>query len=1274
MSRRLIMLDITGNDISELNDSDLRSLIGLLCEAELRSKGLPIAGVTWGGDQNASDGGIDVRVEVTSALHNDGFIPRSNTGFQVKKPDMPRNAIIEEMRPKNQLRQVIKDLADNEGAYIIVSSQGSTADSALRNRKAAMFNAVADYSNATHLKVDFFDRGRIASWVRAHPSLILWVRHKLGRSIQGWKSYDNWAKSPGGMKETYITDDQVRLYNSTSFDSKALSVKEGINEIRSILIRPGSSVRLVGLSGVGKTRLVQSLFDERIGQNPLNSSQVFYSDISDSPLPDPRNFAEMLIALQKRLILIIDNCPPDLHRRLTSICSAAGSQLSLLTVEYDVRDDQPEETEVYRLEPASNDLIEKVILSRFAHITQIGARTIAEFAGGNARIAIALAKTIERGEDISQLRDSDLFERLFHQRHLPDNRLLKAAEVCSLVYSFDIRTSEVEDSELKLLGSLIDLNVRELFENVGELKRRELVQQRSYWRAILPHAVANKLAERALQNIPANIITNTFINSGSDRLLISFSRRLGFLHNSQVALQISREWLSETGLLGNIMNYNQLSVTLLKNIAPIDPNSVLSLIEGVVNKENSHIFFSRENNYFNEFTRLLRSIAYDQLLFERASHLLCRFALAESPNENNNSTRRLLKSLFYIYLSGTHATPERRLSIISSLLESDSEAHVDLGLSLLEASLEAWHFTSSYSFEFGARARDYGWSPSSREDINQWYKTFLNYILPLAILENSLASKLKSLLSVKFRGLWTKAAMFDELESVIKSISEKHTWNDGWTAVKSTLRFDGKEMAPNAVTRLNKLADILAPTTLLDKARLYAFSSHNKSFDLIDTTDEKPGLMAGITNLQQITCILGQKVGTDMNLVNELLPDLLSQEGTRIFDFGKGLSESTSTPENLWANMLQQLHFIPKSKRNYQLLRGFLYGLSSTNNVLCEKLLNEAVTDPILSFVFPIIQTSVSINKEGVERLKQALEVEHTPIWMYTNLSYGRTMDDISDIDFCELMKLISSKKEGGNVAIDILHMRIHGEDNGTINEKFVTLGQELLLQYSFTRNNANQQNYELGRLVEYCFTNLNSETQKNMRKVANKIATELENYYFVTDFDDILKAIALTHPFIFLDVFLMKKEVIYGLAQLISDDIHSFSNPLSVIEDDVILTWCDVNPEVRYQLIASVIMPYMNNDNKMEWTPIALTLIKNSSDPVSVLKQFKRSFRPTSWSGSRANMMERFVPLISQLKNHDDAVISEWAILEERIFIEEIRSEREWELTKDRERDERFE
>ena len=51
------MFEITGDDIALLSDEDLRSLIGRLCESEMRLRGFPASAVTWGGNQTAKDVG-----------------------------------------------------------------------------------------------------------------------------------------------------------------------------------------------------------------------------------------------------------------------------------------------------------------------------------------------------------------------------------------------------------------------------------------------------------------------------------------------------------------------------------------------------------------------------------------------------------------------------------------------------------------------------------------------------------------------------------------------------------------------------------------------------------------------------------------------------------------------------------------------------------------------------------------------------------------------------------------------------------------------------------------------------------------------------------------------------------------------------------------------------------------------------------------------------------------------------------------------------------------
>ena len=199
------MFDVTPDEICQLNDIDLRELVGRLCEAELIKRGLSPSAVTWGGSQTAKDGGLDVRVALAKGTSIDGFIPCPSTGFQVKKPDMPKAAIIEEMRPNGSIRPVLLELADEAGAYIIVSSTGSTTDSALRNRQKALREALKGVSNAEQLTTDFFDRTRLATWVRCHPGLILWVKEKIGRALCGWRPYGPWASAIEGDDAEYIS-------------------------------------------------------------------------------------------------------------------------------------------------------------------------------------------------------------------------------------------------------------------------------------------------------------------------------------------------------------------------------------------------------------------------------------------------------------------------------------------------------------------------------------------------------------------------------------------------------------------------------------------------------------------------------------------------------------------------------------------------------------------------------------------------------------------------------------------------------------------------------------------------------------------------------------------------------------------------------------------------------------------------------------------------------------------------------------------------------------
>ena len=97
------MFDVTPDDIAQLNDVDLREVVGRLCEAELARRGLSTAAVTWGGNQTAADGGLDVRVALPVGTLIDGYIPMFSTGFNINWHEQPERRIESTPEPKGCL-------------------------------------------------------------------------------------------------------------------------------------------------------------------------------------------------------------------------------------------------------------------------------------------------------------------------------------------------------------------------------------------------------------------------------------------------------------------------------------------------------------------------------------------------------------------------------------------------------------------------------------------------------------------------------------------------------------------------------------------------------------------------------------------------------------------------------------------------------------------------------------------------------------------------------------------------------------------------------------------------------------------------------------------------------------------------------------------------------------------------------------------------------------------------------------------------------------------
>lgn len=1271
------MFEVSGKEISELNDDDLRSLVALLCEAELSSRQFSTSAVTWGGDQNSSDGGVDVHVALPPGSTIDGFIPRSTTVFQVKKPDMQRKKIISEMKPGNAVLPVIQDLANMGGAYVIVSSKACTAHTALAKRRNSMREALDEVTNAGLLHTDFYDQTRLATWVRTHPALITWVKARSGRALSGWQPYGPWSGNTKDAAGEFILDDKLRINFREHRDAPAQSIVEAIDEIRKQLSQPRSISRLIGLSGVGKTRLVQALFDDKVGIHPLPPTLAIYTNLSDDPNPQPVGLASDLIARCHRAILIIDNCPPDLHQRLQELCSRPKSNLSVLTVEYDVRGDEPEGTQVIALEAASQELIEELIQRRYPHLSQIDITKLASVSGGNARIAIALAETVQRTETVAELSNDQLFQRLFVQRHTPDKSLLQAAKVCSLVYSFDGETLEGDDTELSRLAILANQSTRDIYGHVSELYRRNLVQQRGVWRAVLPHAVANRLAGYALEDIPYELIEQELVQNSSQRLILSFSRRLSFLNSHKKAKTIADQWLTSEGLLGNAFKFSKTEVVIFENIASVSPEAALEVLERAEheNPRNAITVWQRHRH-------LLRSIAYDAALFERCIQPLANAAAHGSAGLKTRDTADIVFSLFWSRLSGTHASVEQRLRTIENLIESSNQKLQELGLLAIKAMLKTTGFTSRYNFEFGARSRNFGYEPKSDTEIAEWYGGTLAFIKRSAFLIHHCRNALRQIIASRFLALSKLPGVFIELEHVFTQLTGNDFWAEGWLACKEVIQSGHPELSSNTIERIHVLEAKLRPADTEQSLRAALQSHRGRGLDIFPTesprTNKNESEQIG-TYIEALSEEISKNKASLASTLSWLFIYDTSSDYREIY-LGRGLANGASDLRSTWIEILQSFSRARAGRLHTGILHGFMAVAQTNNPEIADSILNSLLNGADTADLLPELQSNVKIDERGVSRLILASKAKNVSAEHFRCLAFSRAIQQIPSIHLKEIIINLSSKDEGYSVALDMVHRRLdhNAINNLPLDPSLMEAGRWVLQNFMFNGllYQKDQQDYSLATLARACLVGHDARLHAAAaaHNLKEAVCNHLTDTYATNDY---IAALLEVQPLTVLNTIFpsSQTEEAEGIA-LFDEPYQNHTIPTDALDQETLIKWCEQDREQRYTIAAMIITPhnYSNEGRSQQWPNQAAALLTNAPDPSRVLSTISERLRPVSWVGSLATLLETNSKWLAETESLVTPILAKELHKLKNELLHEAHLQRHEETAMSRKKDERFE
>lgn len=1047
--------------------------------------------------------------------------------------------------------------------------------------------------------------------------------------MQGWQRFSDWSNTKAEIEAEYYFDDNVKVISPNHQQNNELNVVEGINEIRQKLSSTGTSVRLIGLSGVGKTRFAQALFDERIGENSLDHRNVWYCDLGDSPVPMPEHFIEELIQKNKSYILIVDNCGQDTHANLTR--KVQNTQIALMTIEYDVKDDLPERTDVYKLKPISIEIVQKVIERHYPHINDLNSRKVAEFAGGNYRLALAIASNIERTDNLALLTDKELFERLFWQQGHVNEELLKVAQNFALVYSFNIEDSGEENSELDFLAGLARVDADTAIEDIETLKKKDIVQQRGKWRAILPHALANHLAKEVISTKLVQQI-DQFAKKMPARLQTSFIKRLSYLHDIPKVKDLANLWLSNDGWLGEKIlkgTYDSQDLVKVRLLSLISEDQLLALIEQ--KHELDEKFLTRENPYFIELSRLIRSLAYQKHNFKRAFQLLIYFAKDEKENERNNSIRDLTISLFRLYTSETLADLEQKKEILNELKSQEKYQSILLDCISTALNFHEYGYFIRESNESG-KFSDYGYHPETYEEILSWVDFLLELLNELDI--RGIAKARTIFVNHLKEIIWTCG----ETETVKKHLevfNKRSFFVEAHNKILNIIKWNTDELkskAPEILEELSELEIDLRPnkSNISELIKSYILIPDYKLDEMLKDYDEEDSIkIPEFTNYEHLIDYISKNL-QNIEVLKENLELLISaNSGCVENNYLKKLGENSAklfVDSNQFIESIKFLN-IENPLRSSEFLLGILKGFKKQSTDDFKKIIEFMISNDKYKYMVCLLLIQTCKNDDDFLYFSHLITSKKLGILNFPRLAVCKNRNIISNTQFEILLDALINIQ-----ALDEVKSILSEECffQKKLEEKYL----DILIKHAHELFK-NSENYDhIEDTFKYLFT-LDQTTQ-------NKILGDIKNIFNEERYISIhrnskkfklLKICVERCTTEFICLFLEDKEFMDKLWN------HDFLKVFAYAKEDEVLSWINNDQDKINEWIKSSSLFSTQDNGDINWLDLTKKLLNISKTPSQTLEdiiqnnvfEIKESI---VYSGRWSDVLKQRIPYLTSLKD----------------------------------------
>lgn len=1234
--------EITPGDINQLDDIQLTRLLRKLLYLEAISNGINNFYLRVPLEINVPDGGEDGNIEWVGIKTSTNWLPINKVCFQIKAKSMGPEACYEETlnSEQTQLKPKIKEILDKGGAYIIFCNHRAQNinNNVSRIRDALQKVGRSDFLTAL---VKFYDNEDIASWVNQYSHCIFYTNELLGREINNnFKTWDNFiVQNPKFQKYKFIDNDFL------------IRIKTSIQEI---IIEEGKIFRLVGLSGLGKTRLIYEVFNEK----ELSNLFIYYDSNIDANVVIEH--ISLFVGMKKNGFIVIDNCNLKLHDKIKS--EITNSKISVLTI-----DNNPKEINrdpYWLISPKDlEDVIESLIKSIMPYkLNENQIARITEFSQGFPLIAVLLAENILNDKSIGEITDIEIIRKLIGVNDF-DNDDVRVLQACSIFDNLgyyneleEQRNAIAINYDISRLSVAKDLLEQRFYEICEKYIERGIIDRRGRYIFVKPKPLALHLAAVWWKQCRKDKILEILDYIIKNNLSVQLMNQLEKLDFLPKAKEIIITLNDINGPFDNAEVLNtELGSRLFCSMVEVNPEITCNTLE--------RLFLGKPKNYLIQIKEgrrnivwALEKLCWRKTTFNIATKILFDFAVAENETWGNNATG-VLKQLFHIHLSGTEASLLQRFEILKWSLNISNE-HKALAIKVLGSALENQFFTRDSGFEYQGTSKPLKDYRATYEECLDYWSKCLNLLLEICKDNEEYKNEISEIIADSIRGfIVIKAShiIFPVINELSKELN--YDWPDGRSSLKKTLKYERKYLSEETINSINELIILLTPADFEKRFKMFVA---NPGFDEDLEWEEKPIDMWKINSEKEAELLLSS--GEDWRKYIRLF-----YEGSIIqgYDFGYKLGELFSNTEvNEFIDLsLCTLRDLYDDKQNFSVLIGFLNGLNDIE--VNEKFAHKISSDIKLKDKSFLVFSHVKCTEKMLNILLELVISNTVPVTKFLNFKYYKYFDNYEEEFLTKYFNKISSFGDTGSAVTFLIinnYLKFTSRDIDFLHKIILNIfSDENLLINLFVLDPSNIYEWSTYIIRNYDWFNNMNAIESISKQLLNYLKSEkllLSYDHYIQDvllilfekhFSVIwprLGELLLSSGLAFLNIsHIIGYRISYqdNFSSDVREGLEKRNGILFHFENDALLKWCrEFKPEAP--ILIAKMLPIFKDNNRDDWHPFAIQFIDEFGDDENVLQSISGQMGSYSWVGSTVDLFSSEKLILEKLINHKNDAVKNWA------------------------------